>query len=125
MRTKKVTRHFCDYCGKGSSTRPAMERHEAVCFRNPRRNCFLCENTSDVGELKKALYGSEGDLTKLREAAGSCPACILSAILQLVPKGKRVQGGDHWFEFDYKKEKEAWLDAERRQFAGAVGPIEF
>lgn len=123
MRTKKVTRYFCDHCGKGSLRSFSTLRHESICFRNPNRKCFLCENAQPISELKKHLSCGDPTFADLRKATGNCPACILATILQLVPKGQRVHGEDHWFEFDYKKEKDEWLAAERRQFAGSVGPM--
>lgn len=95
MRTKKVTRHYCDHCGKGMFTKPAMIRHEAICFANPHRSCPVCgcEDTN-VELLKESLEkkGMEG----LKQDTMNCPACIASAV-----RLNNISGGD-WIEFDYK-----------------------
>jgi hypothetical protein len=106
MKTKRVLRYFCDHCSKGSLSRHSMTLHENICFRNPLRFCFLCEKAKPVEELKATIQGR--DIAALRVAAYDCPACILAAIIQLVPKGQRDEEST-WYEFDYKKEKEAYI----------------
>lgn len=106
MKTKRVLRYFCDHCSKGGQSKHHIFRHESICFRNPLRACFLCEQAKPVEELKKTISG--GDLAPLRDAAENCPACMLAAIIQLVPRGQR-DSDDRWYEFDYKKEKDAYI----------------
>lgn len=41
---KKVSRYKCDYCQKLAVRPETIERHEAVCLKNPNgRNCYMCE----------------------------------------------------------------------------------
>ena len=37
MKTKRVIRHFCEFCGKGKFSKSWMARHEAHCYKNPER----------------------------------------------------------------------------------------
>lgn len=57
-------------------------------------------------EVLKQILLADG-LQKLRDEAEGCPACIMSAILQLVPKGKRTEE-DPWYEFNYKEYRDEW-----------------
>ena len=117
MRTKKVTRHYCDFCGKGSFKKPTMAEHEAKCFNNPKRICSMCENAAEDTRLLIAesmrgfiLDGSENTdgwrtadkawLGNLRKLTRDCPACILSVLKQ----GK-ITAFDI---FDYKSERDAY-----------------
>lgn len=120
MRTKKVTRHYCDFCGKGSFKKPTMAEHEAKCFNNPKRICAMCENAAEDTQLLIAesmrefiLEGPDEDykgelwreadkawLDNLRKLTGDCPACILSVLKQ----GK-IRAFDI---FDYKAERDAY-----------------
>ena len=101
MRTKKVTRHYCDHCGKGMFTKPAMIRHEAICFANPHRSCPVCGcEDANVELLKESLEkkGMEG----LKQDAMNCPACMASAVrLANVGEDRNDEDGD-WIYFDYK-----------------------
>lgn len=116
MKTKKVTRHFCDHCGKGSFQSPAMMRHESICFRNPKRACFLCESEApDMEWIISSLKFS--GMEHCRIAAKNCPACILSAILLSRPKHPV---SEEYVDFDYKKEKAAWSSAQNREFRDSV-----
>lgn len=41
---KKVTRYKCDFCQKLAVRPETIERHEAVCLKNPAgKNCYMCE----------------------------------------------------------------------------------
>lgn len=136
MRTKKVTRHYCDFCSKGGFKIPTMQAHEAVCFSNPKRSCFMCENAmTDTGEYAKefakqhALTSHENsdpedspsDLTKeqvdeIRKAVDNCPACILSVLKQ--------SGVFAFKHFDYKAEKAEWLAMKNREYRDMVMGVE-
>jgi hypothetical protein len=117
MKTKKVTRHYCEFCSKGSFKKPTMEHHESVCFNNPKRHCAMCENAEEDTRLliKESMRGfileekesSDGWRTadkawldNLRKLTHDCPACILSVLKQ----GK-IEAFDI---FDYKAERDAW-----------------
>lgn len=42
MKTKKVNRYYCDYCGKSGGAAGHMRRHEERCMLNPQRICGMC-----------------------------------------------------------------------------------
>ena len=124
MRTKRVNRYYCDYCGKGGCQAAAMRKHERHCTMNPNRVCRMCrvlnQPQPDIENLVALLprpqdyehhdYGStaykgfgaamKDGMAALREAADGCPACILAAIRQA---GWSGMVGD----FDYQKEARA------------------
>lgn len=112
MRTKKVSRYWCDHCNKAGLSRSAMARHEQHCTLNPERSCRVCNllnggsHGKPMSELvamlpDSALYHTSGKgiedcwrvhkalsdaanaaLPSLREAVSECPACILAALRQ-------------------------------------------
>lgn len=124
MRTKKVTRHYCDHCSKSLSKRPSMERHEASCIQNPNRLCGLCGTQWPVDGLKKIVdnlikeFSAKADRAEaeqwefedelrdgipvgaFRNKDHGCPACVLAAIIQF--------GEGFPFNFDYKAEIQEW-----------------
>ena len=69
----------------------------------------MCGFTTPVAELIVAL-GDGKDLTKIREEADNCPACILAAIRQSKLQMYMVdeEGNDTWIDFDFKAERDAW-----------------
>ena len=107
MRSKKVTRYWCDHCNKGGLQPHAMAKHERHCTLNPARTCRVCTIINGGGHVDAermpgliALlpagpgpdgYGDEvtayiaqieAAMPKLREATENCPACILAALRQ-------------------------------------------
>jgi hypothetical protein len=41
---KKVVRYQCGYCQKLAVRQETIEKHEAVCIKNPvGKNCYMCE----------------------------------------------------------------------------------
>ena len=83
MRTKKVTRHYCDFCSKGSFKRPPMAKHESICTLNPNRVCGVCATfCNDQAPISELLDSIKCGLEKLEEVSGKCPACMLAAIRQ-------------------------------------------
>ena len=110
MKTKKVsrTRCECDHCGKKNWSPPHMKTHEEHCTMRPDRVCGVCsellqEEQTPIGELMALLpdpsgrWVQNGDIRSLpaefeaeveaaiqalRDAANSCPICMLSAIRQ-------------------------------------------
>lgn len=42
MRTKKVSRYWCDFCSKAGLQAAAMRKHEKHCTMNPARACRVC-----------------------------------------------------------------------------------
>jgi hypothetical protein len=122
MRTKKVTRYYCDHCGKGKFKRPDMEAHEQSCTRNLNRHCGLCnrEWLAIAALAKEMVDRGEDDecLLWLRNSCGHCPSCML-AVIQYA--GREL--GEWMFRpnadpgspmFDYKKERDDFRDEQYR-----------
>jgi len=109
MRTKRVNRYYCDYCGKSSGAAWAMKRHEEGCTMNPQRTCRVCDllgggaaslaeliamlpdpanymNLNDGGDeyLDNDTIGKAANqvLPQMQEAGENCPACTMAAIRQ-------------------------------------------
>ena len=105
MRTKKVTRYYCDHCSKGGFKKPDMVTHEESCTLNPDRVCYLCEVKIEIAPIIKELIarpdvefhsdespgGPSEDCysTKSQEAINwlmgkcdGCPACALAVLRQ-------------------------------------------
>lgn len=51
MKSKKVTRYWCDHCNKGGLQRHSMEKHERHCTLNPARACRVCTLINGGGEV--------------------------------------------------------------------------
>lgn len=90
MRSKRVTRYYCDHCARGGFKAPAMARHEQVCFSNPTRECPECgEKKTDVkanseflkAQSKYPSLSEAGAIEATREHVHNCPACLMSAVL--------------------------------------------
>jgi len=125
MKSKKVTQYSCDHCGKKKYTLHSMIVHEEHCTLNPDRKCRMCQLIGSDNDIKTLLAMIPKDVEeekalnifddvyvefpeiinrkeildaflKMKEAADSCPACILAVVRQL--KSKVV------FNFNYKKE---------------------
>lgn len=61
-----MQKYKCDFC-KRRGVKSAIERHEKICFRNPKRFCDLCNNT---GEIIDDING-DGSLVSKEP----CPYC--------------------------------------------------
>lgn len=102
MRTKKVTRHYCDFCSKGAFKRPTMERHESGCTLNPNRVCRVCVTFCNLQAAIPDLIASlNGGMESLKEVSGECPACMLAAIRQS-PADSRAFLDDEICAFDFR-----------------------
>lgn len=136
MRSKKVTRHWCDHCNKGSLQKHSMAVHERHCTMNPARACRVCgilggPVVSDPEALRALIAILPNDVTpasfgdelndyveranaaipKLREAAGDCPACMLAALRQA-----KIPAGMVHESFDFSAEmREIFANIEPRQ----------
>jgi hypothetical protein len=117
MRTKKVTRYYCDFCSKSKATKVSMARHESVCYFNPTRCCVTCGQENHAGQLPQTNVAENRDrldkfgfdVDRLYEAI-KCPTCVLAAVLQ---ENKATNAaGDDYIYFDHNAEKEKW-DAEK------------
>ena len=143
MRTKKVSRYWCDHCNRAGLQLRAMTKHEERCTKNPERKCGFCEFTGESESIGLAgllvmLPDPKGIFTdtdgvfdegyrvlkaeinaienSLREAADNCPACIMAAFRQ---KGIPVPFVD-WF--NYKEESAGILnDVQKARFNDVGG----
>ena len=105
MKTKKVTRYYCDHCGKGGFRKPDMLNHESTCNMNPHRACYLCELPANKVDFENIatqmrertdvyfesdepqddgsmITTSKDAIAWLSNQVHGCPACILSALRQ-------------------------------------------
>lgn len=144
MKTKKVNRYWCDYCGKQGGSAGHMKHHEERCTKNLNRVCGMCKiieqdqpKLSDMLAILpdpksfKEMWGDEGQFEtlndtrllailtevfpKLRDIAGECPACIMAALRQ---KGIPVPLARSLF--DYTKECQSfWSDLNGREYESA------
>lgn len=95
-----------------------MRRHEEICFRNPSRCCYLCNDKvsapDDIYEglrkvdMPKLLAALETGIEDLRSASQNCPACMMAAILQRWNSGPQHE--NDYIEFDYKAALAAWRE---------------
>lgn len=122
MKKKQVWRYYCDFCKKAGCSAYHLRNHETHCTLNPNRVCRMCfmldqkqPKLADLIALMpatvvirtewgsesiefKSLPEAEAAFVKVREAAGNCPACILSALRQAKIPAPMMEG------FDYAKE---------------------
>lgn len=81
MRTKRVTRYYCDHCGRGKFHADSMARHESICYRNPQRKCLLCEGDPGQAISDERKRQIEGRKAACRTVAGECPDCMMAFVL--------------------------------------------
>lgn len=112
MRSKKVTRHYCDFCDRGFFYRPQIERHEKSCVKNPQRVCSICEcENTDEGIAVLQSKGLEG---LMDSGTGDCHACVLAAVVQFNAIETDVE--KHVYDLDYKdyyKQRERYIKGEK------------
>lgn len=101
MITKKVTRHYCDYCRKGGFQKPGMIKHESRCCRNPNRACGVCKKASTNVEANAKLLLAEG-LDALKSKTG-CPACTLAAHMMANKLSRK------FYYYDYEEAMKQWF----------------
>lgn len=89
-----------------------MKRHETGCTNNPERVCGMCresgigEEQQNITSLIKALKADIEGLSKLREIAQNCPACMLAAIRQSgLQQAGDEEGPGFSVDFDFQAEK--------------------
>lgn len=121
MRSRRCIRYNCDFCSKGMFQKPAMERHEKYCLKNPYRKCRTCEFHGDmhehpIPELVTAL--ETGGMLALRDKAEGCPTCILAGIVnqRAVDRWSERIGNDTLMEmlgFNHKEEADKFYRAVR------------
>ncbi len=62
MKTKKVSRYYCDFCNKGKLSKPWMVKHERHCYKNPDRVPYEGELAYIGFTGKVADYGCDDAL---------------------------------------------------------------
>lgn len=122
MKTRKVTRHYCDHCGKGMFFRNRAVKHENGCTANPDRNCGVCGVKRDLSELKRWVmtqrepHPMQEDFCGLgleataflRDKCDNCPACMLAVLRQ-------TQTFAH--NFTFKDEMAEWWAEKNNEIA--------
>lgn len=106
MRTKTVTRHYCDHCSKGYFKRPTAARHEAVCYRNPKRVCARCNNNPE----HKPDYARFKAVPEADRHCGAaeCPDCLMAMCI-MDPDRKELDGD--WVMYpleNFKEDRREW-----------------
>lgn len=113
MKTKTVTRHYCEHCRKGMFKRDAMARHEARCYRNPKRICERCNNDPGhaIADGRKAVVAQ--GLVDCRPMGAECPDCFMAFVIRLNAEAK---GGEfiHYEMEQFRRDRADW-DADRIQ----------
>lgn len=139
MRTKKVNRYWCDFCSRAGLQAGAMAKHEKHCTMNPARSCRVCaimhgsqspspERLREFVAILPPYMDFESDgwgnttqryidfcaavnaaVPALREAADSCPACMMAALRQAKIPVPMADG------FDFKTEMRVVLDDYNQQ----------
>lgn len=82
MRTKTVTRYFCDHCSKGMLRKDAMERHESVCYRNPERGCISCQRDPIHVIPAERFEVVKRGLVDCRPIKDECPRCFMALCIR-------------------------------------------
>lgn len=82
MRTKTVTRYFCDHCSKGMLRKDAMQRHESVCYRNPERGCISCQRDPLHIIPAERFEVVKRGLVDCRPIKDECPRCLMALCLR-------------------------------------------
>jgi hypothetical protein len=106
MRTKRVTRYYCDHCSKGMFHIDRMRRHEPSCFRNPNRKCPMCKGEQDL--TPERLQELEG-LKEVETKGGECPWCLVAAVIRENIKNKRICDDFLSYPIEkFKADRQSW-----------------
>ena len=113
---KKV--YYCDHCGRHRLR--SVEKHEAVCTKNPDRECGWHPGSDKLagtaGEMRPHIEWAKGlpevtaaALDDLRHRADGCPACMLNVV--------RLSGHEvyQWVKVGWNYEKEVERFNKERQ----------
>ena len=119
MRTKTVTRYFCDHCSKGMFKKPSIAAHEAVCYRNPKRHCSRCLSAPDYAispERRKAIL-EDGE--KCQTKAGECPDCLMAMVIQYNTRlDCEAKAFGAWVNYDmerFRSDRRDWDDEHQNE----------
>lgn len=114
MRTKTVARHYCEHCSKGMFSRPSMEHHETICYRNPGRKCLRCDNQPEFAiteERRKAIL-EDGEKCQTKE--GECPDCLMAMMIQFnTQKPSNYKPEDEFLRYNkeqFESDRRDWDD---------------
>jgi len=108
MRRERRWRYYCDFCKKSGGSGGHIRRHERGCTSNPERHCGMCDAAELVQRPLPELLGAlAGGMDALREAADSCPACILAAIVQTEYEVRPHEA----LSFNFKAERDEFWEA--------------
>ena len=77
MRSKKVTRYYCDHCSKGWFHKSAAARHEVICYRNSSRACLRCQGQARIVKPINERVGKD-----IESLGQECPDCLMAAVIQ-------------------------------------------
>lgn len=106
MRSKRVTRFYCDHCSRGMFQRPAMERHELTCFRNPNRKCCACGFVCDPSKDPTEEMMSRGTIKdRVITLTSECPECLMSFVIRSNMEPENREDWTHYPIEDFKKDK--------------------
>lgn len=111
MRTKKVTRYYCDHCAKGMFKKDAMQRHEVVCYRNHNRVCGRCGGEARVSPERAALISNRKTRPNpLVSAPGECPDCLMAFCIQTFYRAdpEEYEFLPHYPREQFNKDRDSW-----------------
>lgn len=115
MRSRVVTRYYCDFCKKAGLSSFHMRNHEARCTANTARVCRMHKHCKQpqVPVSEMIMAATVGGIDALRKSAGGCPACILAALRQ--GELSRHERGPAQIVFDFKAEMAAFWAARNEE----------
>lgn len=124
MKSKRVWRYYCEFCGKSGCGKAAMIKHESRCTMNPNRECGMCNTVGESAvqplqiieqhpltfriedESMVCMSGSdnvEKYIKDIREACHNCPACMLAVFRQA-----KIAEMISFRGFSFKQECQEW-----------------
>lgn len=93
-----------------------MERHEARCYRNPKRACERCSNKPEhaVGRARRHNIANLAEKGKpIAAVDNECPDCLMALCI------RATVGGDYaaWYQREqYQKDCQAWHEKHPRLY---------
>lgn len=119
MRTKTVTRYYCDHCSKGMFKKPSMSTHEVICYRNAARKCLRCYNHPEYSISKERLKAIIEGGERCETEGGECPDCLMAAIIQHNTRPPTAwREGDVWTEYikeQFQSDRRHWDEEHKKQ----------
>jgi len=129
MKSKTVTVHYCDHCGKRRFFKSLMIKHEEHCTANPKRKCKMCEingtSPKPISGARKILLkynphenvneGQMFTISSLKNYHDGCPACMLSSL-------RLVEHNLPYSVFNFKDACREWWAYQRELRPEDFGP---